>query len=180
MRILFVALNYPPETIAAENLVYNLAVKLSDLGHQVSLLIAAPSDPYRDPFAELRSRSGSERADTSLRIIRPWVLPTKRFRLGRRFLSNTSFVISAVIQGARKTGPVDVLIAQSPPLFAGLAGFLVARLRRAKFVLNVSDLWPETLVELGELHNGTAIRLGMWLAGFLYRKADLISAQTRG
>jgi glycosyltransferase involved in cell wall biosynthesis len=74
----------------------------------------------------------------------------------------------------------DVVIVESPPLPLGLTGFLISRLKRARFALNISDLWPESAVALGVLKNRRAIQVAIRLEEFLYRKADLITGQTKG
>lgn len=43
----------------------------------------------------------------------------------------------------------DIVIGSTPHPFAALAALIVARRCKAKFVLEVRDIWPESLVELG-------------------------------
>lgn len=43
----------------------------------------------------------------------------------------------------------DIIIASSPHLLAGLAGYLLACVKRAKFIFEVRDLWPQTFVDIG-------------------------------
>ncbi|HBM75436.1 MAG TPA: glycosyltransferase WbuB, partial [Clostridiaceae bacterium] len=74
----------------------------------------------------------------------------------------------------------DVVITESPPLFLGYSGYLISKFKNAKFVFNVSDLWPESAIKLGMLHNKTLISMSTWLEEFCYRKADLITGQTKG
>jgi glycosyltransferase involved in cell wall biosynthesis len=178
MRILFLALSYPPETKASDDRLYNLAVQFQRLGHEVSILSASANSPSEEVFEEFRTPS--KECNHDIKVIRAWVLPTKRSSLSARFLSNLSFLFSASLVSAWKTGPIDVVLVQSPPLFAAIAGLAIARLRAARLVLNISDLWPETLVVLGLLRNRIVIRLAGQLEEFLCRKADLIIGQTLG
>jgi glycosyltransferase involved in cell wall biosynthesis len=67
-----------------------------------------------------------------------------------------------------------------PPLFLGVSGYAMSRLLRARLVLNVSDLWPESAVAMGILRNRLLIRLSKGLEEFLYARADLITGQTEG
>src|ERR1039458_945866 len=110
MRILFLALNYPPETKPSQDLIYNLATKLKVLGHQVSVVTAAPNHPGADVFEEFRSRSTCEEFNDEIKVIKTWVFPTNKNGLGWRFLSNLSFIVSSVLVGSRKVGPIDILI----------------------------------------------------------------------
>src|ERR1700730_4805559 len=155
MRILFVAVSYPPDTRPGDNRFFNLAVQLQRLGHEVSILNASPNHPSMDVFHEFEVQAEGYRG--KIRIIRTWVTHAKKDSFLPRFFGNLSFLLSSALFGAWKTGPIDIVLAQSPPLFGGLTGFIVARLRSARFVLNVSDLWPQALIDLGLVRNRTAI-----------------------
>lgn len=74
----------------------------------------------------------------------------------------------------------DFVITESPPLFLGWSGYLLAKLKRAKFIFNVSDLWPESAIKLDVLHNKAMIKASTWLEEFCYKKAAAITCQTRG
>lgn len=74
----------------------------------------------------------------------------------------------------------DVVFATSPPLFVGLAGLILARLKRALFIFEVRDPWPDAIVHLGALSSSFPIRLLYRLEGYLYKHADLIIALTPG
>jgi colanic acid biosynthesis glycosyl transferase WcaI len=172
-----VALNYPPDTQASQDRIYNLAVRLRSRGHQVRILCANAIEPGRDLFEQFR-QSGDP--PEIIETVPPrWFARTRRNRY-RDLVTNFWFVISSMLS-RRKCGSVDIVIAQSPPLLGGLAGWAVARLSHARFVLNISDLFPEAIVAAGAAsRNSRAIRIATGLEEFLYRHADLIAVQTRG
>lgn len=69
----------------------------------------------------------------------------------------------------------DVIVGSTPHLFTPLVGWLLARRFRARFIVEVRDLWPETFVALGFLGAGHPIVRGLRvLERFLYRRADRI------
>jgi len=74
----------------------------------------------------------------------------------------------------------DVVLASSPPISAGLLGYLVAFSRKARFVFEVRDLWPDEPVELGFLKNKILISWGHWLERFLYCRAEQIVGNSPG
>jgi glycosyltransferase involved in cell wall biosynthesis len=80
----------------------------------------------------------------------------------------------------RRAGPADVIFVESPPLFIGLAALAYTRLKRAPFIFNVSDIWPQSAVELGALRNRLAIRLAEMFELHLYRRAARVSVVTPG
>lgn len=97
-----------------------------------------------------------------------------------RVLGWLTYVLGALWVGIRQRGVV-VVYASSPHLLAPFAGLMLARLRRAAFVLEIRDLWPRSMVELGYLAPGSALhRVLVGLEGFLYRKADRIVAVSGG
>ena len=69
----------------------------------------------------------------------------------------------------------DVVFAMSPPLPIGVAGLVVARLRRAPFVFNIQDVFPDVAVELGLLTGRRAIAAATWLERASYRRADAVT-----
>jgi len=76
---------------------------------------------------------------------------------------------------------VDVVYGSSPQLLAPLAGLVAARLRRARFVLEVRDLWPESIVAAGMMRSGSTLhRVLSRLERLLVTSADAIVAVTPG
>jgi len=68
----------------------------------------------------------------------------------------------------------DVVFATLPSIFIGIAGIVSKVRQRAMFILDIRDLWPETLVGIKRFQNRFALRFAYWLERFLYRKADEI------
>lgn len=90
-----------------------------------------------------------------------------------------SFMFSSLYAGLCKAkGKFDVVIVTSPPLFVGVSGYLVSRLRRMPFVFEVRDLWPESAIDTGVLTNKLVIKLAYWVEGFIYKRARLINVLT--
>ena len=90
-----------------------------------------------------------------------------------------SFMFSSLWAGLFKlNGRFDVVIVTSPPLFVGLTGYVLSRVRRIPLVFEVRDLWPESAVDTGVLRNRMLIRFSYWFESFIYRKAQLINVLT--
>ncbi|MBQ1017255.1 glycosyltransferase family 4 protein [Micromonospora sp. D93] len=107
------------------------------------------------------------------------VTPYRGNGLGR-VLNWVSYAVTATVAGLRQPRP-DVVYASSPHLLAGLSGCVVAALRRTPFVLEVRDLWPRVLVEMGTLsETSVANRALERLERFLYRRADRIVIMAPG
>jgi glycosyltransferase involved in cell wall biosynthesis len=97
-----------------------------------------------------------------------------------RVLNWMTFAVTAFVVGLVGPKP-DVVYASSPHLLAGLSGWALARLRRARFVLEIRDLWPRLLADMGQLSERSLLyRLLSGLARFLYRRADAVVVMAKG
>jgi glycosyltransferase involved in cell wall biosynthesis len=79
-----------------------------------------------------------------------------------------------------RSGRQDLIIVESPPLFIGFAAIFASIVKRASYIFNISDLWPESAVELGLITNRYIISFAEMLEMFFYHRAGKLSAQTRG
>jgi len=179
LRILIVSQYFFPETGATSNRIYSLAAKFRKEGHKVRILAEKPNHPRGIFFEGYEKGVFLDREYKDIPVTYSWVYtrPEKGF-LGR-ILFYISFMLMAIVASFRMKGQYDIVLASSPPLFVGISGWAIARMKRAKFVFDVRDLWPEVAIKMGELNNGFAINLAEKVEHFLYRKADLITAVTR-
>jgi colanic acid biosynthesis glycosyl transferase WcaI len=146
-------------------------------GHDVTVLTGFPNHPdgvlrpeYREHF-----RGGVFREQIEgVKVVRSWLLPFPNRKSYERMLNYSSFSISAGVAGMFLEPP-DVVIATSPQLLVGLSGWWVAKRKRMPFVLEIRDLWPESLGAVGVGTNNSFIYRALnHIAGFLYSKADHI------
>jgi glycosyltransferase involved in cell wall biosynthesis len=180
MRILFLTQYYPPEIGAAQNRLSDLARRLTKSGHQVTVLTALPSYPKGEIYEGYRGRLKMTENLDGIRVVRTWVYATKVKNFVPRIVNYLSFAVLSLIVGAMTARNVEVVIVESPPLFLGFSGYILSKLKHAKFVLNVSDLWPESAVVLNVLHNRRVIQWAIRGEEWLYRQASLVTGQTRG
>lgn len=96
-----------------------------------------------------------------------------------RLVAYFSFVFSSLYAGVFKLkGKYDLIVVTSPPLFIGISGYLLSRIKGIPFVFEVRDLWPESAIDSGIVSNKILIRISFWLEEFLYNKAVLINVLT--
>ena len=153
----------------------DLANLLIQNNHKVKILTNFPHYPKGKIFEGYKNGLFMHEKKDGLDIYRTWVFiaPNKGFL--KRIINHLSFMLSSLIIGSWLVGKCEVVITESPPLFLGVAGYLLSKLKRAKFIFNVADLWPESAVEIGALNNLFLIRLSNYLANFIYSKAHLIT-----
>jgi glycosyltransferase involved in cell wall biosynthesis len=179
MRVGILTQYFPPEMGAAPTRLSELARRLRERGHEVHVLTSMPSYPLGKVYPGYGGVWRREDVD-GVDVMRAWSRPSLSTRIVPRTLSYLSFAASSALFGALRLPRLDVLVTESPPLPLGPSGYLLSRLRRARFVLNVSDLWPESAVLLGVLDpDGRTTRLAYRLESFCYRRAWRVSGQSR-
>jgi glycosyltransferase involved in cell wall biosynthesis len=159
---------------------YEFARLLAARGHQVTV-IASPVSYITGATSPLRP-SPSERGDGSdgdVNILRARVYSAHHKSFFHRIIAFFSFMISSFWIGLGVKN-VDLVWGTSPPIFQGVTAWLLARLKRAKFLFEVRDLWPQFAVAAGVLKNPILIRMTEWLERFLYRRADRIMVNSPG
>ena len=180
MKILFLTQYYPPEVGAPQNRLSELAIKFREAGNQVEVLTAMPNYPFMKVSDGYRGRWYIREELDGITIHRGWIFVRKSTSILSRLLTYFSFVFSSFWIGWTRLKRVDLIICESPPLFLGITAWLLKKLKRARLLFNVSDLWPESAEQLGLVRNRFFLSISKWLEEFLYRKSDLISGQTQG
>src|SRR6266700_7373537 len=181
LKILYISQYFPPEMGAPAARVSELSQHWAKDGHDVTVLTGFPNHPdgklrpeYRKRFRRLVFREYAE----NVNVVRSWLLPFPNRKAHERMLNYGSFCLSAGITGSFLSRP-DVVIATSPQLLVGLSGWWVAKIKRVPFVLEVRDLWPESLAAVGAGNaNSFLYHVLHKIAGFLYRKAQHIVVVT--
>lgn len=179
MRILMLTQYFPPETGAAQVRLLEIAKGIRAAGHEVEVVTAFPNHPEGIIPAPYRGRFFRRDEVEGIPVYRTWIYPVPRGSFWKRLLNYFSFVFSAA-WGILKAGPADYLFVESPPLFIGFTVMFARRVKRAKVIFNVSDLWPESAVSLGLVTNNTLIGLTTRLEEHLYKISWRISTQTEG
>lgn len=180
MKLLILTQYFPPEIGAPQNRLYELALRLQKKGVEVSVLTAMPNYPQMKIHQNYKGKCYCKETLNELKIHRAWIYVSQSKSIISRLLNYFSFVISAFFIGAFKLKKQDVLMVESPPLFLGITAYLLAKLKGAKLLFNVSDLWPESAEKLGIISNKFLLSMATKLEEFCYKKSLLISGQTQG
>ena len=173
MNILFLTDNFPPERNAAASRVHERACYWIKWGHQVTVITSAPNFPEGKLFPGYKNKFYQVEYIDGIRVVRvkTFIAANKGFFL--RILDQVSFMIPALIAGLFAKKP-DVVVATTPTPFAAVSAWLIALLRRKTFVLEVSDLWPASIVGVGAMRDSVVIRALEKLELFLYHRAQKI------
>lgn len=181
MKLLIVTQYFPPEVGAPQNRLFELAIRLVNEGVEVSVLTAMPNYPIGEVFEAYRGKDYVFEIMQGIEVHRASIYASSSKSISKRLLNYFSFVYSSYKIGKKKlNGKYDVVMCESPPLFLGLSAYQLAKRFQAKFIFNVSDLWPESAQVLGLVTNRLFLNLAYRLEKFLYQKADLVTGQTPG
>ena len=179
LRVVFLTHYFPPEIGAAPARLFELATRLADGGNDVTVVTGFPNYPSGVIAPGYRGRRFMEEQMDRVRVLRTWVFATPTRGFFKRVVNQVSFAVTSLL-AVRKVGPTDVIFVQSPPLPSGLAALLYNRIKRAPFILNISDIYPQSAVELGVLKNRLVIRLSEMFELHLYRRAARVAVPTPG
>lgn len=149
------------------------------MGHSVSVLTTFPSYPSGVVPREWRGKLFWRGAEGSLRVYRVWSYPAPNRGFLKRIVSQATFAMCSAIGGLFLPA-CDAIIVESPPLFDGFPGVLLSLYKRAGYFFNVSDLWPESAVQMGALRNPFLIWLSKQIELLFYRRAAGVLAMTAG
>ena len=168
LRVLVLTHHYPPEVGAPQTRLSGTAAFLRSRGHDVLVVTALPSYPTGSIPPAYRGRHLVRERIAGIPVVRTWTWARPGGSIARRLANQLSFAATAPFALPR-VGRRDVILVESPPLFAGLTGALYAAALRAPMVLHVSDLWPAVPIELGALRNPLAIRAAELFERAVYR-----------
>jgi colanic acid biosynthesis glycosyl transferase WcaI len=176
VHILFLSNYFPPEVNAPATRLHEHARQWVADGHTVDVLTSVPNFPEGEVYDGYENRLTEEERD-GIRATRVPMYVSPNEGVIQRTLSYLSFMVSACWYAGRLPTP-DVLVATSPQFFAALAGAWVSWWKDVPFVLEIRDLWPESVVAVGAMNRNLVVRFFEWVEEQLYHAADHIVVVT--
>ena len=173
-RILIITQYFPPEVAAGANRAYEHAKHWVKFGAEVTVVTCFPNYPTGTIPDKYKGLKYLEENIDGIKVIRTFTYATPNKGFFKRVLSYFSFMFSSVIQSYNKIGKQDIIIASSPPYTVGISGMVLGKLKKIPFVFEVRDLWPESIVQLGQVKNRFIIKLLEWIELRMYKGASLI------
>jgi glycosyltransferase involved in cell wall biosynthesis len=173
VRILFLSHYFPPEVNAPASRTYEHCRQWVLDGHDVTVVTCAPNHPRGQVYPGYRNAIYRTETTAGIKVVRLWTFVTPNEGFLKRTLNYVSYMLAAIL-AIPLLPRTDVVISTSPQFFNGLAGYFVSRLKRAPWVLEIRDLWPESILAVGAIRNRWIIGALEYLERFAYRRADLI------
>lgn len=170
--------SYPPEIRSASHLMLECAEELTKRSYRVTVVTGCPrynlADENQRVFPEIT-------IENHIRVIRLKHLPHHKVNFMVRGISQL-ILPYLFIRKIKKYihEHIDTVMVYSPPLPLAQVGWWLKKYRRAKFVLNIQDLFPQNAIDLGVLKNSLLIHFFNTMAKHLYRYADVITVHSVG
>ncbi|NOZ25081.1 MAG: glycosyltransferase family 4 protein [Nitrospirae bacterium] len=178
LKILLLSRYFPPEIGTAANLFYELAKGLADRGHSVNVVTGFPwynlktvPGKYRGRLFMKENMGGVDVTRLAFPVFGP-----KKIKLAAGHMTAP---FSSFLGGLLSERP-DVIFIYSPPLFMGLAGWLLNLFRGVPFIMGVQDLHPQCYIDQGVLKSRLMIRVLEGIEKFCYGKSSLITVHSGG
>lgn len=171
--------HFAPDTAPTGTVMTRIVDELVARGHRVHVVTSLPW--YRSHAVEPEWDGRLVRVEQTVwgSVTRLHPFPSgDKSNLVRRALAFVAFSLLAGIAGLRAGGWMRksaAVIAMSPPLTLGPIGWFVSRLRRAPFIFNVQDVFPDAAVRTGAITDRRVIFVAEWLERITYDRADAVT-----
>ena len=176
MKILFLTDNFPPEVNAPATRTYEHCKEWVKQGEKVTVITCVPNFPQGKVYKGYRNVFYQKEIMEGIHIIRVWTYITANEGFIKRTLDYISFSVSAFIAGLfQKT---DIIIATSPQFFTALSGRALSFWKRKPWIMEVRDLWPESIKTVGAMNDNILIRYFEWQEKHCYHSAKKIVVVT--
>jgi len=175
VNLLVLCPHFAPDVAPTGEVMTSIATELAARGHRVHVVTALPWYQHHRIEPGWTGRlTRTQNVDWG-RITRVHPFPTDKRNIPARALAFGGFTALTGLVSVLSRPRPDAVLAMSPPLTLGLAGWLAARARRVPFVFNIQDVFPDVAIELGVITNPSLIRVASWLERFTYLRSDAVT-----
>lgn len=182
MKISIISNYFYPEIGAAPKRITDLALGLYNSGYDVEVICPMPNYPKGYIFKEYRGSFFKNELWNNLNIRRYWISPSISKNPISRFWSMFSFAFNLIFEVPhllRRRS--DYIIIQNSPLFVSFSAILLSKIFiKSKIILNISDLWPESAVELNVIKRGSNMHsILKKIEKFNYKHCHVVMGQSQ-
>jgi colanic acid biosynthesis glycosyl transferase WcaI len=178
MRILYLSQWFEPESHVIKGLKFARALQAA--GHEVTVVTGFPNYPAGRLYPGYRLKPIQREQMDGIEIVRLPLYPSHDTSTLRRSLNYLSFFLSMLTYLLLRRRRFDLAYVYHPPITVGLAAALSGLVRRLPFILDVQDLWPDSLAATGMTGGPLLMRLVGGLCAFVHWRASAIVAQSEG
>lgn len=177
MRILLLTQWFDPEP-TFKGLVF--ARELQALGHEVEVITGFPNYPGGKLYQGYKQKWLSRSVIDGVAVSRVPLYPSHSGSAIKRVFNYVSFMMTSCLYGLFGAKKPDIIYVYHPPITAGLSAAIIGFFRRTPFVIDVQDLWPDTLRSTGMINNERALALAGKVCNWTYRRAKHVVVLSPG
>jgi colanic acid biosynthesis glycosyl transferase WcaI len=175
VNILVLCPHFAPDVAPTGEVMTSITLELAGRGHRIHVVTALPWYEHHALEPGWDGQLLRTQRTSWGQISRVHPFPTDKRNIPARALAFGGFTALGTAVAAASRQRPDVVLAMSPPLSLGPAGWMTGRLRRAPLVFNIQDVFPDVAIELGLLKGRQVIAAARWLERQAYRRADAVT-----
>lgn len=165
MKVLYLHQYFQTNKSAGGTRSYEFSKHLAKKGYEVSIITG--------------NEVVDEAIDENIKIYSTKTKYSNKMGFVKRITSFFDYIYKSINIGI-KIKDIDVVFATSTPLTIGIPGYILSKVKKAKFIFEVRDVWPDVPIELGFIKNKLVIHLLKNFEKFIYKKADQIITLSPG
>ncbi|ATI50375.1 glycosyltransferase family 4 protein [Bacillus tropicus] len=177
-KILMVTQNFYPEIGSASNRMKNIYLELNERGYDVKILTSDPSYPNRNLYKD-SSYWYDKNIEKDIVRIHPKTRKYTR-NLFRRLMLYIEVAFRLILEICKDKEKYDYIFVSTPSIFIPVAGMFAKRKMKAKLIVDVRDLWPESLIGIGFFNKNWILKFAYKLEHKIYHAADNIIINSKG
>lgn len=180
MKVTVVYQYYQSDNAPGHSLIYDWTQHLAAKGHEVTVIAGETGYMERNqPVLPWYKRVIRKEKIGLVNVVRTFTYSDIHRGYAKRLLSFLSFSLTCPL-GLFSIAKPDIVIGSSPPIFPIFSAWVICKLRRIPFVMEVRDLWPESAIQMGILKSKLLIKIMQWMERILYNQSYKIIALTEG
>lgn len=156
------------------------AKELKKAGHDVEVVTGFPNYPGGKVYDGYKISFYQKEEIDGVVIHRVPIYPSHDQSAFKRILNYVSFATSSFLGALIKTRGIDVIYSYHPPLTTSLSAVMVGFFKRVPVVVDIQDLWPDTLAATGMVNNKHVLGVVDWLCKFVYKRARKVIVLSPG
>lgn len=176
MKILFLTDNFPPEVNAPATRTLEHCREWVKAGHDVTVITCHPNYPIGKVYDGYKNSWKKKEVIEGINVIRVWTYITSNKGFFKRILDYISFSFTSFFAGLFLK--CDVIVATSPQFFTALSGRTLHFFKRKPWIMEVRDLWPDSIKSVGAMKEGMVLRYFSKEEKWCYKSATKIVVVT--
>ncbi len=177
MNILIITDSYPPEIKSAPHLMQELAEELVTRGYSVKVVTSYPQ--YNLANNKQNKTFNVYSQENGVEVIRVKTLPHHNVNFLIRGISELLLPYLYYWHVRKFIQKVDVVISYSPPLTLGITSLKVKKRYKAKFIVNLQDIFPQNAIDIGKINNPFLVKFYEGIERIIYTNADKITTHSK-